>query len=263
MDLPTYTSIWRIEKRLYKLYDFRLPMPLPIGQLTVFAAVTIPYVLILQLLGLPFNHTLIWLYILPPAVVTWLATRPVLESKRLPELVKSQLGYLAEPKVICRMAPLAERDVVMVTGRVWRPRTRRADAAPAAEIVAADGLGTDVLGTGVLDVDGLAVDGLAADGLAADARAADGLAGAARYRQGLTWPPELDRDAAPAGQRAFSQDGDSDDGQHGAEPGLAAATAPAGRRRRPCDHRLMAEALTDLLELIVVVDPIYSQNCYV
>ncbi len=32
MDLPTYTNIWRIEKRLYKLYDFRLPMPLPIGE---------------------------------------------------------------------------------------------------------------------------------------------------------------------------------------------------------------------------------------
>ena len=30
MDLPTYTNIWRIEKRLYKLYDFRLPAPLPI-----------------------------------------------------------------------------------------------------------------------------------------------------------------------------------------------------------------------------------------
>jgi len=28
VDLPTYTNIWRIEKRLYKLYDFRLPAPL-------------------------------------------------------------------------------------------------------------------------------------------------------------------------------------------------------------------------------------------
>ena len=35
MELPTYTSIWRIEKRLYKLYDFRLPMPLPVGLVAV------------------------------------------------------------------------------------------------------------------------------------------------------------------------------------------------------------------------------------
>ena len=121
MDLPTYTSIWRIEKRLYKLYDFRLPMPLPIGQITVFAAIAVPYVVLLTLLGLPFNHTLIWLYILPPGAVTWLATRPVLEGKRLPELIKSQARYVAEPRVWCRMAQSPERDMVVVTARAWVP----------------------------------------------------------------------------------------------------------------------------------------------
>ncbi len=131
MDLPTYTSIWRIEKRLYKLYDFRLPMPLPIGQVTIFVAIAVPYVGLLTLVGVPFNHTLVWLYILPPGAATWLVTRPVLESKRLPELVKSQLRYLAEPRVLCRMAPLAEPDVLVVTGKVWRPRAARRRAEPA------------------------------------------------------------------------------------------------------------------------------------
>jgi MinD-like ATPase involved in chromosome partitioning or flagellar assembly len=131
VDLPTYTSIWRIEKRLYKLYDFRLPMPLPIGQVAVFVAIAVPYVVLLTLVGVPFNHTLIWLYILPPGATTWLVTRPVLEGKRLPELVKSQLRYLAEPPILCRMVPLAERDVVLVTGKVWRPRTARSRAAEA------------------------------------------------------------------------------------------------------------------------------------
>ncbi len=120
MDLPTYTSIWRIEKRLYKLYDFRLPMPVPVGQIAVFAAITVPYVILLTILGLPFNHTLFWLYVLPPGVITWLATRPVLESKRLPELVISQVRYLGEPGIWCRMAPLAEKDDVVVIGKVWR-----------------------------------------------------------------------------------------------------------------------------------------------
>ncbi len=120
MDLPTYTSIWRIEKRLYKLYDFRLPMPVPVGQIAVFAAITVPYVIILTVLGLPFSHTLFWLYVLPPGVLTWLATRPVLESKRLPELVISQVRYLGEPATWCRMNPLAEKDEIVVVGRVWR-----------------------------------------------------------------------------------------------------------------------------------------------
>jgi hypothetical protein len=120
VELPTYTNIWRIEKRLYKLYDFRLPMPLPVGQIAVFTAIAVPYVIILTLLGLPFSHTSFWLYVLPPGVLAWLATRPVLESKRLPELIVSQLRYLGEPRSWCRLAPLAEKDEILVVARVWR-----------------------------------------------------------------------------------------------------------------------------------------------
>jgi MinD-like ATPase involved in chromosome partitioning or flagellar assembly len=120
VDLPTYTNIWRIEKRLYKLYDFRLPMPVPVGQIAVFAAIAVPYVVVLSLIGLPFSHTLLWLYVLPPGALAWLATRPVLEGKRLPELIVSQLRYLGEPRTWCRMAPLAEKDMMLVTARVWR-----------------------------------------------------------------------------------------------------------------------------------------------
>ena len=122
MDLPTYTNIWRIEKRLYKLYDFRLPMPLPINWIAVFAAITVPYIVFLVAIGLPFNHTLVWLYVLPPGLLTWLTTRPVIENKRLPELVESQVRYLAEPRVWTRLAPHNEKDQMVVTARVWHIR---------------------------------------------------------------------------------------------------------------------------------------------
>ena len=136
MDLPTYTNIWRIEKRLYKLYDFRLPAPLPITWIGVFAGITVPYVIFLIAVGLPFNHNLVWLYVLPPGVLTWLTTRPVIESKRLPELVSSQLRYVAEPRTWCRMAPFAEKDEILVTARVWhsqppKARPKRVKRAPA------------------------------------------------------------------------------------------------------------------------------------
>src|SRR6266487_1913636 len=94
-------------------------MPLPVGQIAVFTAIAIPYVIILTVLGLPFNHTSFWLYVLPPGVLAWLATRPVLESKRLPELIVSQVRYLGEPRTWCRLAPLAEKDEVLVVARVW------------------------------------------------------------------------------------------------------------------------------------------------
>ena len=135
MDLPTYTNIWRIEKRLYKLYDFRLPAPLPITWIGVFTAITVPYVIFLIAIGLPFNHNLVWLYILPPGVLTWLTTRPVIESKRLPELVSSQLRYVAEPQTWCRMAPFAEKDDIVVSARVWHshpPKVRPKKAKRAA-----------------------------------------------------------------------------------------------------------------------------------
>ena len=150
MDLPTYTNIWRIEKRLYKLYDFRLPAPLPITWIAVFAGITIPYIVLLVAIGLPFNHTLVWLYVLPPAVLTWLTTRPVIEGKRLPELLESQIRYLTEPRVWCRLTPLSEKDQVVVTAQVWHsrraPQRRKAGAGTVAGAVAGVVAGT-VAGT--------------------------------------------------------------------------------------------------------------------
>ncbi|MER7127789.1 TcpE family conjugal transfer membrane protein [Streptosporangium saharense] len=128
MDLPTYTNIWRIEKRLYKLYDLRLPTPLPIVWIGVFVGVAAPWSLLLALLGLPFDAPWHVVYLVPPGVVTWLSTRPVIESKRLTELLQSQVRYMGEPRSWCRMAPTAEPSEIALTGRVWRadPRPARA-----------------------------------------------------------------------------------------------------------------------------------------
>jgi hypothetical protein len=165
LDLPTYTNIWRIEKRLYKLYDFRLPMPIPVGQIAVFSAIAVPYVLILKMVGLPFSHTLLWIYILPPGALAWLVTRPVLEGKRLPELVVSQVRYLNEPRTWCRMAPLAERDEVVVVARVWRRVGN--EKVPASQPAAAAGMAAaGSLVIGAASVPALAVPAPAAPELA-------------------------------------------------------------------------------------------------
>ncbi len=216
MDLPTYTSIWRIEKRLYKLYDFRLPMPLPIGQVTVFVAIAVPYVVLLTVLGLPFNHTLIWLYLLPPGLATWLVTRPVLESKRLPELIKSQLRYLAEPRILCRMAPLAERDVVLVTGRVWRPRAARqaevaTEEAADAGLAAADESAASPVTTpgrmrrGPLPPARAREQAAVAAGAHADPGALPSWIAAAPARRAAFQPPAYQQPAPPAARAAAGQ----------------------------------------------------------
>ncbi|MBG0819155.1 hypothetical protein HS048_00025 [Planomonospora sp. ID91781] len=126
MDLPTYTNIWRIEKRLYKLYDLRLPMPLPIVWIGVFVGVTAPWSFLLAMLGLPFDAPWHVVYLVPPGVVTWLSTRPVIEGKRLTELLQSQSRYLGEPRTWCRMAPAAEPSEITLVGRVWRTLPQQA-----------------------------------------------------------------------------------------------------------------------------------------
>ena len=67
-------------------------------------------------------------------LLLWLTTRPVIENKRLPELVSSQLRYLAEPKTFCRMAPFAEKDHIALSARVWRRDPARARAKKAGQV---------------------------------------------------------------------------------------------------------------------------------
>jgi hypothetical protein len=192
VDLPTYTNIWRIEKRLYKLYDFRLPMPLPIGQIAVFAAIALPYIIVLTILGLPFSHTYFWLYVLPPGVLAWLATRPVLESKRLPELIVSQVRYLGEPRTWCRLAPLAEKDEVVVFARVWHQSGMRSAAAAAGEVDeavrAVPGRGLRPGVTALPGAAGVGVAGAAGRAGLRPAGAGVGAAGAAGNGAPPAWP---------------------------------------------------------------------------
>lgn len=119
MDLPTYTNIWRIEKRLYKLYDLRLPMPLPIVWIGVFVGVFVPWSLLLVLVGVPVQMPWHVLFLVPPGIVTWLSTRPVIEGKRLTELLESQLRYLGQPRAWYRLAPSSEPETITFSGRVW------------------------------------------------------------------------------------------------------------------------------------------------
>nr|WP_255429705.1 TcpE family conjugal transfer membrane protein [Streptomonospora sp. PA3] len=132
--MPTYTNIWRIEKKLYKLYDFRLPQPVSVVYIGVLVGVGFVWVVLLQLIGVPVEIPLHVVYIVPPFVIAFLATRPVVEGKRLTELVSSQARFLAEPRVYTRLRPDHEPGTVEVTVRVWH---RHPEAGPLPEVAAA------------------------------------------------------------------------------------------------------------------------------
>ncbi|KUP96397.1 conjugal transfer protein, partial [Thermobifida cellulosilytica] len=120
MDLPTYTRIWRIEKRLYKLYDFRLPVPVSLVTIGVFVGTSVVWWLLMGVLGVPFSTPWHVVWIVPPGVITFLATRPVIEGKSLTELLRSQIVYATEARVYTRLAPQYEPERITVSARVWR-----------------------------------------------------------------------------------------------------------------------------------------------
>src|SRR5437868_5198040 len=95
-------------------------MPLPLVQIGVFAGVFVPWIVLLKVIGIPFESPWHVLYIVPPGVLTWLATRPVIEGKRLTELLLSQSRYFAEPRTWCRLTPIREPREVVIVARVWR-----------------------------------------------------------------------------------------------------------------------------------------------
>lgn len=126
MDLPTYTNIWRIEKRLYKLYDFPLPSPVPLTTFSIFAGVIIGWIMLLSMLRVPFEfgngwHLVLW--VVPPGLVALAATRPVVEGKRLGELLISHAGYLREARLYVRMRPEHEPTRTHVQATVWHRPT--------------------------------------------------------------------------------------------------------------------------------------------
>jgi hypothetical protein len=52
----------------------------------------------------------------PRGLLVWLTTRPVIESKRLPELAESQVRYVTEQRTCVRLAPRSEKDPTVVSG---------------------------------------------------------------------------------------------------------------------------------------------------
>lgn len=123
LQLRTHTSLWRVERRLYKVYDFTMPVPVSVRQLGVVVAVGVPWLLLLRILRVPFTPPfgeLAWLA--PPVLAAWWANRPVAEGKRLGELLVSQLRYLAQPRTLTGLRPAPPARAQRVWAAVWAPR---------------------------------------------------------------------------------------------------------------------------------------------
>ena len=123
--LPTYTDVWAVERRLYKIEDWVLPAPISLLQVGVFASVAVLWWVPLTLVGVGFGAQTGWLYLVPPAAAGWAAGRPVAEHKRPHEVARSYARYLLAPKVLTRLVPAPRCRGMHVRVRVWQRRDVR------------------------------------------------------------------------------------------------------------------------------------------
>ena len=124
--LRTHTRLWHVEKKLYKLYDFTLPVPVSFKLLGLILGFGLPWIFIVRTLGVPFappfGH-LIWLA--PPTILAYFANRPIAEGKKLFEYVGSQVGFFFESKKYAALKPYEDEEKeYRVHAAVWEPRNR-------------------------------------------------------------------------------------------------------------------------------------------
>ena len=120
MELRTYTSLWQVEKRIYSIYDFSLPFPVPVKVLGPFFLVGLPTWLILNVLGVPFSTPFLYLfYIVPPCAAGFLSTRHIAEGKKVGQLVSSYTKHFFEPKQFSRLRSYQQPTPTVVFVDVW------------------------------------------------------------------------------------------------------------------------------------------------
>ncbi|MGH9021814.1 MAG: conjugal transfer protein, partial [Acidimicrobiia bacterium] len=111
-DLPTYTSIFRFERRLYAIYDWELPVPVSLFQLVAFLGALVATLVTTGLLGIEASAGTAWVFVVPPATAAYLASQPLVDAKRPHAFLFTQARYLTEPRALNRLRP--ERALVRV-----------------------------------------------------------------------------------------------------------------------------------------------------
>ena len=127
MDLPVYTSLLRVERRLYHIGRLELPRPVTLTEAAVFVLAFGALVATTRLLHIPVGPTWLWLYLVVPWLASWACTQPLADSKRLHQWALSQVRYFfAEPRVLARLRPVTEPGQLRTEVWAWRPSGRLA-----------------------------------------------------------------------------------------------------------------------------------------
>jgi hypothetical protein len=121
MDLITYTSIFRFERRLYAIYDWELPFPVSLFQLVSFVGALGLTFVVSGFLGVAPSAGTAWVFVVPPGFAAWLASQPVADAKRPHAWIGTQARYLTEARVLNRLRPERGPGRVRFSGVAFHP----------------------------------------------------------------------------------------------------------------------------------------------
>lgn len=109
LTMPTYTSLYGVERRLHKIFDIDLPRPVAISQLVVFVVSLIADVVILNVVGYHPPASMLFIYVLPPGLIAWFSNHDFCEGQRALPWASAQLRHLlVEPRELQRLQRCVE-----------------------------------------------------------------------------------------------------------------------------------------------------------
>lgn len=125
IELPVYTSIFRLQRRLYRVYDVDLPAPVTFPQVVAFLLAAFVTVVALRMIGVDLTPGSAWVFLVPPAMAAWVANRRISDERSPAQWCASQLRHLVEPRTLTSFSPDRQRDAVSFSVAEWRPRPKR------------------------------------------------------------------------------------------------------------------------------------------
>lgn len=120
VELPTYTAVFRLKRRLYAVYDWELPVPVGLLEIGVFTAGVAVCALLAEVVGIALTPGSAWFFVVPPGFLAYAARRPLADAKQPHAWAWARLRYALEPR---RLHDLADRP----------PRPRHARQATSAD----------------------------------------------------------------------------------------------------------------------------------
>lgn len=125
VELPVYTSIFRLRRRLYRVYDIDLPVPVSFAQVTAFVAAFVVMLVVLRALGVDPSPGSAWAYLVPPGAAAWVANRPIGDDRSVLAWAVAHARYAVEPRVLTAAGPSRRDERCVVRLEVWQRSPRR------------------------------------------------------------------------------------------------------------------------------------------